>query len=788
MPKGRLDALRSYSILDTPSDGAFDHFTEHAADLFDMPIAVLNFIDENRQWPKSCVGWEAAETNLDISFCVHTIKDDEPLVVPNAKHDERFATNPLVVGPPGMRFYAGAPLITPNGYRIGTLCVFDTTPRSFSEVQERQLQRLTAMAIDLLEQRRKRLDREQKLREREAHIRGIANSIPGVVFQFFADADGQQGIQFVGENVSRILGGTFHADMYDQFIDHIPAEYTEAYRASVEASVQTQTMWEHEFPFEKPNTGERIWLHGISMPKEGGMTANGKIVYNGVLLDITERKERERERASLRNRMQLALEKTSSVIFDVDLDTQKIAHAGPTQNVFQVDADAIPDWHTFTQRVVHPKDRERLLLFLDKLRRGEEQALTIDCRTHPQNGPVRWMRGSIHRVERSGSDAQRIIGLVHDITKRKQSEQERRMLAAAIEHATEAVLITEGAPLDAPGPRIIYVNPAFESMTGYNASELIGQTPRIFQGVKTETAVLDKVRTHLDAQKPVQAETVNYRKDGTPYIVSWNIAPVRDEEGAIEYWASLQRDVTEQRKREDELRQAKEKAEKAVRLKEAMLANMSHEVRTPLTSMMGFAEILAEELSGPHAKQAEIIYRGSKRLHRTLESMLQLSELRGGAYQVSWNEIDLRTLVEDVVQRMRPQADANRLALRVDVPPVPVNACIDEVATERIVTNLLDNAIKFTPAGGTIVVRVSNDTEAPLVEVEDTGIGIAKEALDEVFKAFKQESEGLARTYEGSGLGLAIVKKLVEQMQGTVTIKSEKGEGTRVQVRLPSVE
>ena len=168
--------------------------------------------------------------------------------------------------------------------------------------------------------------------------------------------------------------------------------------------------------------------------------------------------------------------------------------------------------------------------------------------------------------------------------------------------------------------------------------------------------------------------------------------------------------------------------------------------------------------------------------------MLQLSELRGGAYQVSWNEIDLRTLVNEVVQRMRPEADANRLALRVDVPPVPVNACIDEVATERIVTNLLDNAIKFTPAGGTIVVRVSNDTEAPLVEVEDTGIGIAKEALDEVFKAFKQESEGLARTYEGSGLGLAIVKKLVEQMQGTVTIKSEKGEGTRVQVRLPSVE
>jgi PAS domain S-box-containing protein len=391
----------------------------------------------------------------------------------------------------------------------------------------------------------------------------------------------------------------------------------------------------------------------------------------------------------------------------------------------------------------------------------------------------------VHRLERTEAGVKRLIGIERDVTARKEAEQERRMLAAAVEHASEAVLITEAKPLDHPGPRIVYANPAFESMTGYETDEVIGLTPRILQGPDTDPEVLREFRTRLENEQPFWAETVNYRKDGTTYMVHWDVAPVYNNSGELEYWVSVQHDVTEERRREEELRAAKEEAEKAARLKEAMLANMSHEVRTPLTSMMGFAQILTNELEGAQARHAAIIHESGKRLQKTLESMLQLSELHGGAYEPSWERADLREVAAEVVETMRPRAATEDLTLEVAYPGRPVNARIDLIATQRIITNLLDNAIKFTPAEGKVTLQVDQEDAVPFVCVEDTGIGIAEEAIDEMFVAFKQESEGLSRSYEGSGLGLAIVKQLVEETGGVITVESTKGEGTRIQVRFP---
>jgi len=134
-------------------------------------------------------------------------------------------------------------------------------------------------------------------------------------------------------------------------------------------------------------------------------------------------------------------------------------------------------------------------------------------------------------------------------------EKELEGLSRAIEQAKEAVLITEGAPLDRPGPRIVYANPAFEEMTGYSEAEVLGETPRILQGPDTDRETLDRLRTRLEAGKSWSCEAVNYRKDGTPYIVQWNTAPMYSENGDIIYWVSLQRDVTEHRRTEDALRE-----------------------------------------------------------------------------------------------------------------------------------------------------------------------------------------------------------------------------------------
>ncbi len=127
--EARLATLRSYGVLDTDPEPAFDRLTRLGASVFGAPIVLVSLIDHNRQWFKSCYGLNLRETGRDVSFCAHAIGSDQPLVVMDTLKDERFADNPMVTGPPGIRFYAGAPLVTPFGARVGTFCIIDTEPR-----------------------------------------------------------------------------------------------------------------------------------------------------------------------------------------------------------------------------------------------------------------------------------------------------------------------------------------------------------------------------------------------------------------------------------------------------------------------------------------------------------------------------------------------------------------------------------------------------------------------------------------------------------------------------------
>lgn len=150
---GRLDALRDFEILDTPPEESFDRITRLAVTVTGAPIALVSLVDEFRQWFKSKQGLDADETSRDVSFCAHAIEQNGPLVVENALEDERFKSNPLVTGDPRIRFYAGAPLITRSGHKIGTICVIDTKVRTLTDQQIAVLEDLARLVIDEMELR-----------------------------------------------------------------------------------------------------------------------------------------------------------------------------------------------------------------------------------------------------------------------------------------------------------------------------------------------------------------------------------------------------------------------------------------------------------------------------------------------------------------------------------------------------------------------------------------------------------------------------------------------------------
>ncbi|MGC5699079.1 sensor domain-containing diguanylate cyclase [Pseudomonas sp. NFXW11] len=142
----RVQTLRELNILDTPPEERFDRLTRLAKRLFNVPIALVSLVDSDRQWFKSCVGLDASETPRDVSFCGHAILGDQILTVPNAEQDERFHDNPLVLGDPGIRFYAGCPLTVPNGSKLGTLCLIDVKPRDLDDEERALLRDLARMA------------------------------------------------------------------------------------------------------------------------------------------------------------------------------------------------------------------------------------------------------------------------------------------------------------------------------------------------------------------------------------------------------------------------------------------------------------------------------------------------------------------------------------------------------------------------------------------------------------------------------------------------------------------
>lgn len=222
----------------------------------------------------------------------------------------------------------------------------------------------------------------------------------------------------------------------------------------------------------------------------------------------------------------------------------------------------------------------------------------------------------------------------------------------------------------------------------------------------------------------------------------------------------------------------------ADRLKADLLANTSHELRTPLTAILGYSEILLDETEGETRSLAESIHRGGRRLLDTVNGLLDMFKLQSGTLEVHAEAVDAADVVHQSARLLRPLAAARGLDLVVLPEGQSLPALIDPGLLDRVVTNLVGNAIKFTDLGR-VVVTVDGDQHSLRVTVRDTGIGIAEDDVERLFQPFEQASSGFSRSHEGTGLGLTIVKEIVELVGGTLHIDSTLGAGTSVEVVVP---
>lgn len=339
--------------------------------------------------------------------------------------------------------------------------------------------------------------------------------------------------------------------------------------------------------------------------------------------------------------------------------------------------------------------------------------------------------------------------------------------------------------------RVEWVNDAFTKLTGYTLADALGKKPgELLQGPETDARVVEDIRACLRQEKSVSAEILNYTKCGRSYWIKLEIEPVIGEEG-LQGFIAIQIDLTEQKRQEKATLYARDAAEAASRAKSEFLANMSHEMRTPLTSILGFADLLRSGGNGPEETREylDTIHRSGSHLLNLINDILDLSKIEAGKMRYSSVRFSPQVVIKDVLSAMSVRAASKRLSLDCQwIAPFPEQIHSDPSALKQVLVNLVGNAIKFTESGAvTLVVCLDASTPEPklVIEVRDTGIGMSPEQLTQLFEPFNQGDASITRRYGGTGLGLAISRRIAEGLGGAITVESQPGVGSKFQLSIP---
>jgi PAS domain S-box-containing protein len=383
------------------------------------------------------------------------------------------------------------------------------------------------------------------------------------------------------------------------------------------------------------------------------------------------------------------------------------------------------------------------------------------------------------------------IANLRDVTARRRDEEERKATEARFRAAIET--LGEGLIITDTRDSIVYVNSRMSQLSGYSSPEMIGGS---VDHLLVPPEEMEEYRQHLAWRLQGVSEQYEIRlrrKDGERFWAEINATPFRDAAGRIVGTLGAVMDVTERKRIQEELVAAVDAAEDATRAKSSFLANMSHELRTPLNAVIGYSEMIHEELRerglDDLLPDLDKIHSSGKHLLRLINDILDLSKIEAGKMDLYPEVFEVPSLVREVASTIQPLAErrANTLQVRCSEDVRAMKADLTRV--RQVLLNLLSNASKFTE-NGTVALHVDrigmNGTPWIRFRVMDTGIGMSPEQLAKLFKAFAQADESTTRRYGGTGLGLVISRQLCQMMGGEVTVESEPGRGSNFTVLLPA--
>lgn len=493
--------------------------------------------------------------------------------------------------------------------------------------------------------------------------------------------------------------------------------------------------------------------------------------------DITDRKQTESKLIENEQRYNLVTKATFDAIWDWDVVNNKLYRGEGFSTLFGYELDGLKNDPTNWDDLIHPEDLGKVNQSFKKFFESNLTNWTEEYRYLKSDGTYTFVRDKAIIIRDSEQKVVRVVGAMQDIGDQKLREQQLTLLESVITNTSDAIVITDALSATSTGSKIIYINEAFTKMTGYQLEDVLGKTPRLLQGPMTNRNEIVRLKSAIEKWEHCEIETINYKKNGDPFWVSLSIVPVANENAEYTHWIAIQKDVTERRKEMEEREQMIHELTKNNHELKQFSFITSHNLRAPLTNMIGILNLIDSSASSDHRMKRLVdgLKESTVNLNDTLNDLIKILIIKENSH-LELEKIYFDNILNKVIDSIQNTIDFSSTVINSNFEAAEY-VFFSKVYLESIFFNLITNAIKYKIPGIAPQINIysTNTIDGIQLHISDNGLGMDwQKVKNKIFGLYQK----FHNNKDSKGIGLYLVHAQITALGGTIELNTELNKGS----------